>query len=804
MRVTGVDWSLDVRYREKSFSGKVSIGVEGASDPLVVDASHLTVESATLDGRPAPYREDPARGTLEFAGVSAQPHRLEIAYRGTADANSLVGLYVSPSGSGYILTTMMFPTGSRRLLPCFEHPAVKTVYRLVLTVDSEVTAVFNTAPRSERRVAGRRELTFDPTPPMSAYLLYLGVGPFDTITVPGERWSVTVAASPGRAAAGRYCAERATELLSAYEEYFGAPYPLPKLDLVALENFWAGAMENWGAIAFRETVVLVDRATSVRERRANLLVLAHEIAHQWFGNLVTPLWWDDFWLNESFATFVGHRIVARRYPEDDPWSTFLIRQTRMAFEQDSLPSTHPIHVAVDSPESLGELADDITYGKGASVLRMVEAYLGEETFQRGVSHYLAKHQYANARAEDLWTALGEVSDRPVGRVMAEWITRPGYPVVHAHWADGMLTLRQERFRADGAASPGLWPIPLRVSAAAGESVTLFETAKMTVPLSSPKGLRVDPARTAFARVHYDDSLFDRMVAEFPSMSPIDQWGFVVDTHAFVYAELAPLSRFLQLVRAGGTLIEDLPVRSIATALADLHRPLYDVPSFLTTSRQFFRTQLTRVGLEPRPDEPESRGFLREQLAVGLAQVDREFARELAPRFADFDRLAADLRGPVAISYASEQGEVAFDPLVTRLRSTTRDSERVQMVQALSAFRDPALSRKSLGLIPSPGVTPSGALDLLFLLSANPAAGRELFGWYQGHSKALSEMWAGTPLLSIFLRGALAGFGIDQEADVERYFVQHTPSDATMAVQQGLESLRLVMRLRRHDPGSERT
>jgi hypothetical protein len=178
-------------------------------------------------------------------------------------------------------------------------------------------------------------------------------------------------------------------------------------------------------------------------------------------------------------------------------------------------------------------------------------------------------------------------------------------------------------------------------------------------------------------------------------------------------------------------------------------------------------------------------------------VDRDFARELAPRFADFDRLAADLRGPVAISYASEQGEAAFDPLVTRLRSTTRDSERVQMVQALSAFRDPAFSRKSLGLIPSPGVTPSGALDLLFLLSANPAAGRELFGWYQGHSKALSEMWAGTPLLSIFLRGALAGFGVDQEEDVERYFVQHTPSDATMAVQQGLESLRLVMRLRRH-------
>ena len=288
------------------------------------------------------------------------------------------------------------------------------------------------------------------------------------------------------------------------------------------------------------------------------------------------------------------------------------------------------------------------------------------------------------------------------------------------------------------------------------------------------------------------------------MSPIDQWGLVVDTHAFVYAELAPLSRFLQLVRAGASLTEDLPVRSIATALSDLYRPLYDVPAFLATSRQFFRTQLERVGLEVRPNEPDSRGFLREQLATGLSQVDREFARELSPRFEEFDRLSANLRGPVAIAHASELGAAAFDPLVARLRSTTRDSERVQMIQAVSAFREPGLIGKALELIPSPGVTPSGALDLLFCISANPVGGRELFDWYRGHSNALSEMWTGTPLLSIFLRGCLAGFGIDQEADVERYFGEHTPPDAIMAVQQGLEALHLAMRLRRRSREAEPT
>ncbi|MGP8158204.1 MAG: M1 family metallopeptidase [Thermoplasmata archaeon] len=796
MRITGVDWWLDLRYREKSFTGKVSMEVEGATDPLVVDSAQLTIDSATLDSRPAPFREDAAKGVLEFAGISSQPHRLEITYRGAADPHSLVGLYVSPSGPEYCLTTMMFPTGSRRLLPTFEHPTVKTVYRLVLTVDEDVKAVFNTALRSERPVGGRKELTFDPTPPMSAYLLYLGVGPFDTITVPGNRWSVTVAASPGRAAAGRFSAERATELLAAYEEYYHTPYPLPKLDLIALENFWAGAMENWGAIAFRENMVLVDRTTSVRDRRINLLVLAHEIAHQWFGNLVTPVWWDDFWLNESFATFVGHRIVSRRYPEEDPWSTFLANYVLLALDQDSLSSTHPIKVPVSSPEALGEISDSITYGKGAAVLRMIEAYLGEETFRDGVSRYLAKHRYANARAEDLWAALGEVSDRPVGQVMTEWITRPGYPIIHAQWAGGRLTLRQERFRADGAASPGLWPIPLRVASASGVVTTLFEGAELTLGASSPKGLRIDPGRTAFARVHYDPALFDQMMEEFPSMAPVDQWGLVVDSQAFVYAGLVPLGAFLKLVRAGTSLTEELPVRSLVTALSDLFRPLYDAPAFLSTSREFLRAQLQTVGLEARPNEPDSRGLLRELLAVGLTRVDSGFTQELAPRFADFDGLPAELRGPVANSYAADRGSAAFDPLVARLRSTTRDTERVQMVQALAAFREPMLLRQALDLIPSPGVTPSGALDLLLATSVNPVGGRELFDWYCRHEKSLSEMWAGTPLLSLFLRISLAWSGIDQEEEVKRYFADHTPPDATMAVQQGLESLSLAMRLRR--------
>jgi tricorn protease interacting factor F2/3 len=801
MWIGGVDWGLDVRYHEKTFRGKVRIHVEDAERSLVLDSVHLTIDGASIDGQSASYRENPSKGTLEFAGFPPGAHVLDIAYHGAPDPESHVGLYVAPSGAGYVLTTMMFPSGSGRLLPTFEHPGVKTVYRLTLTVDLGAKAIFNTAPREERSVDGRREIVFEPTPPMSAYLLYLGVGPFDTLSLPGAQWSVTVDASPGHAEAGRYSAERATELLAAYEEYYGIPYPLSKLDLVAVEKFAFNAMENWGAIACREEILLVDSTTSVGLRRVILEILAHEIAHQWFGNLVTPAWWNDLWLNESFATFVGCRIISRRYPLEDIWTGFLTDTVAWALEMDSFTATHPVEVPVASAQAAGENADPVTYGKGAAVLWMIESYLGEDTFRRGVSRYLSKHRFANARTEDLWTALGEVSERPVGRIMSEWITRPGHPVVHASWADGRLTLRQERFRADGASSPESWPLPLRIRSSEGETVHLFEGSELSIALASPEGLRINSGRTAFARTHYDPPLFDRMVTEFPSMAPVDQWGLVVDAHAFVYANLVSLERFLGVVRAGAHLENDLPVHAIRAALADLYETLYDVPAFEETMRGFLRAQLDTIGLEGRREESEGKSVLRELLVADLAKVDPDFARALAPRFAEFDRVPAALRLGVATAYARSGDSADFDSLVARLRAATLDAERMQLLRALAELGNPALIRRGLDLIPSPGVNPRGALELLRAISKNPKGRGALFDWYRDHAQALTDMWAGTPMHGRLLHFGLRGMGADREAEVIQYFADHPLPEVRQAVQLGLESLHLSTRLRQSVRGN---
>lgn len=805
MRLGGIDWWLDLHYREKSFSGKVRIRLEDVSAPLSVDSAGLVIEHATLDGAPVPFRENPDQGTLEFPTLSSDPHQLEISYHGRADPKSLFGLYESPAGSGYVLTTMLFPTGSRRLLPTFELPTLKTVYRLVLTVDADVKAIFNTVPAAEEIVDGRRRISFAPTPPMSAYLLYLGVGPFDTATVHGGRWSVTVAASPGRASAGRYAAERATEILAEYEQYYGVPYPLPKLDLIALENFWAGGMENWGAIACREGAVLVDPSTNITDRRVVLLVLAHEIAHQWFGDLVTPVAWDDFWLNESFATFVGHHVVSRRYPQEDAWTHFLVRYTGHALDEDARSATHPVKVPVLTPEALGEVSDDVTYGKGASVLRMVHDYLGEEPFRRGLSAYLRQFQYSNARAEDLWNALDAASGVPVSRVMFEWITRPGYPVVHARWSDGWLTLRQERFRADGEPSPGTWPIPLSVVSADGRHRYLFDGPELRIPVTAPEGLRINPGRTAFVRVDYDDSLFAQLLKEYRTLSPFDQWGLVTDTHAFLLAGRTPFERFLELVRGAASSSTGPSVLATVTAISDLDAPLHDVPAFRATSRDFLRAQLDRIGLEAPPGDSDSRRQLRDVVATALTKVDADFAQEIAQRFAEFDRQPPDLRPAVATASAIVGTSATFELLTRRLRSTRSDGERLVLIKALGNFREPDLLRRAFDLIPSPGVTPSGAWYLFLDAPTNPAVREVLFEWYRDHRQKLANMWTGTPLLSLFFQNCFTAMGVDREEEVVSYFRENTPPEARMAVEQGLESFRIAMRLRRrvlgHPPGT---
>src|SRR5213082_838220 len=412
LQIESYDLFLDVDFRNLRFDGKVKIKLESEND-VKLNSVELEILEVDANGRPVEYKlegEDFTVKTGKFAG------ELSIRYRGSI-SDKLVGLYKAAYDGGYVASTQFEAVSARRLLPCLDHPAYKADFKLTVKTDSDNSVISNMPPTSVRLEGPKKTVEFPKTPRMSTYLLYLGIGKFEEVKDRFNGVDYIVATVPGKSSGAKYPLEIARDSVKFFESYFGSKYNLPKLHLVAVPEFAAGAMENWGAITFREIALLIDKDSSVRIKKLVSEVIAHEVSHQWFGNLVTMKWWDDLWLNESFATFMAAKAEDAMFPKWKTWEEFVRLDTAGALSRDSLLNTHPIEVKVNSPSEIEEVFDDISYGKGASVIRMLEAYTGEENFMRGVRSYLQKYQYSNAAGIDLWTQIEEASKAHVKRVM---------------------------------------------------------------------------------------------------------------------------------------------------------------------------------------------------------------------------------------------------------------------------------------------------------------------------------------------------------------------------------------------------
>src|SRR2546422_9239537 len=381
---------------------------------------------------------------------------LHLVFDGTLN-DELAGFYRSrytmENGvEGYMAATQFESTDARRAFPCWDEPATKATFDLSLVVPDGMAAVSNTPVAQEKDLGdGTRLGRFAETPRMASYLLAFIVGPLAAIEGKARAGTkVGVWALPDRIAHGRWALEESIRILDYLNEYYGVPYPLPKLDHISLQDFAAGAMENWGAITYRERILLLDPSTSSTQTRQNITgVMAHQTAHMWFWGLLTMAWWDDLWLNESFATWMGTKTVGALHPDWQMWTQFLSMATVHGLDLDGLRSSHPIEVPVKDPAEIREIFDDISYAKGASILRMLEQFLGESTFRRGIRNYLKAHRYGNTRTEDLWRALGAASGQPVGPLMGTWTRQTGFPLldvrVTREGGDAKLALSQSRF-----------------------------------------------------------------------------------------------------------------------------------------------------------------------------------------------------------------------------------------------------------------------------------------------------------------------------------------------------------------------
>ena len=792
MRVGSYDVAMEFDPPNRRFSGAVSVDLTTEAGPLVLHAADLVIRGATLDGAPVRPELDPARQELRIPIPTEGPHVVRFEFDGSVLPNGLSGMYVSPFGAGAeILTTQMYPAGARRFFPCIDVPAVKAEFRFRVGVPREAHVVFNTDPVEEVPAGDRKWVRFAPTPRMSTYLLYLGIGPFEE-TQRSDGGLRTIVAHPrGRGAAAAFALDHAARYLRAYEAYYAIPYPLPKLHLVAVPSFWAGAMENWGAIAFRETALLVDETTDAFARRWNRLVLAHEIAHQWFGNLVTNAWWSDFWLNEAFATFVSHRIVDRVHPGEATWGDFVAREATRGFAQDALATSHPIEVEIRAPEEIGEIADGITYGKGASILRMIEAYLGEGAFRAGVTAYLNAHRYDAARGSDLWAALDAHSGAPVSRIMAEWITRPGHPLVELRTDGGELVATQRRFHADGHRDPATWPIPFVVEVDGATHRTLLEDRPFRVPIRPGAAVRADPDRTGFYRLRFDGALDAAVLDRWDAYSEIDQWGLLLDAYFFLTSGDATLEQYLARIDRTRTTDRYLPAVTAARQLRGFTEFLDRVPRLAEAHRGFFRTQYDRLGSRRGEGEPEAIGVLRNAVGWGLIDADPEARHALAHAYAraptSIDR---DLLDVATAAYVRDGGPSAWQAVRDGIASVRSDEEAFRLATSLPFAPGPAEFRSTLDLLAGPSLSASRVWDVLRFANGVPVHAPALWAWYAERLPALEERWRGTPLLSMLLPEALPRVGLGRSAEVRAYFATHRFKEAERGVAEGLERLRL--------------
>lgn len=777
--------------------GLVRMEVVDAKSPLTLDAVSMEIKEVKVNKTNRPFAFDKKAGSLTIDGIPKGKAEVEVRYEKQVSDEVIFGLYKSKYGSEYLLVTDLEPAEARTVLPCVDDPSYKAIFKVKVTADKSLNVISNATVKSQKDASdGRRVTIFRPTPRMSTYLFFLGIGRFESRSLKKKGSEVIVAARPNQQSRMPFILGVGSELVKAYGDYFGIPYPLDKLHLVALPEYHTGAMENWGAIASRESYILLDENSSTYDKRYAAYVVSHEIAHQWFGDLVTMKWWDDLWLNESFATFTGYKILDKVHPDWGAWSEFLRRETLLSLRADALQDTHPVQVHVTTPSEISQVFDAVSYGKGATVLRMIEEYLGEDAFRRGVSDYLRKFSYSNARGDDLWKSLERASGQPISRIMEEWIQKPGFPVVKVNITDGKVKLAQRRFFLSGEEGNVTWPIPLVFNLNGKRRTTLFDSATMDIPASRVTSLKVNPQQTGFYSVLYDDRGYDMLAKSFQSLTGFDRLGVLTDLFLFLLAGKTTPEQYFRFFDLCKTETDYAVLRGV---VAQVLQPLYpiaaDIPAVRRHISGFALSQLRRLGTAPKKGEDPADTVVRGEIANIAVLTDENTAETFARKFDDYATLGPDLREAAVMAYSGLNGSKAYDRLVKMVKATDSEVDRAKLYRGILSLRQPELVEKMLELGISGEVSRSDTAYTLTNSAANPYARDVTWSWVEKRFQKLWEIYAGSQQILIYMEFVVPLCGLGHEAEVVK-FLSSRMEQGGMPFKRAMERLRTNVSLRK--------
>ena len=817
--------SLTPDFNSMTFSGKVIIelSIFEPTNQITMNAieldlinSSISTDSGILSSNTFEYNEEKEQVTISFENTINESNAvLSVEFTGVLN-DRLHGFYRSSyedeNGNQKIMACTQFePTDARRAFPCWDEPEIKSTFEIMLSVPKEMEAISN-MPINKEEVSENnyKKVYFDKTPIMSTYLLAFIIGDLDKCsTIAENNVEINIWATKHNVIHGEFALQVAKDLLKYYNEYFQIDYPLPKLDHLAIPDFAAGAMENWGAITYREVALLFDEKNSAPATKQRIAeIVAHEMAHMWFGDLVTMKWWNDLWLNESFASWMATKAIDHLFPEWNMWTQFIYTDYNSGLSLDGLENSHPIVQAVNNPSEINQLFDAISYSKGASIIRMLETYVGEDKFRDGLRQYMQLYKYSNAEGNNLWECIQEASETEIIPMMESWTKQTGYPVINITWeSDSRLSLNQERFLYSNKTNlPDTWLVP--ISIVSGKNMDkvdsfILDSNSTTIDAAADTNngfMKVNYDTAGFYRVNYPKEHWKNLseLINKQLLKPTDRLSIQSDAYALAKARKISATVFLELIKSYNN-EKDFGVWS------DLTNNMRSIDLLLrkTELGKIYKNMCVetlkpigeKLGWEVSPNEGHLESLLRTTILSSLGSFGdgdtiNKSLELLEQFFSDKISLAPELRSIVYNLSAQTGDKSIYNLILDRARKEQLQEEKLRLYASLCRVENDELFNKTLQLSISDEIRTQDTVSLLSLMSVNRNNGAEAtWDFIKSNWALLDERYGSGGFAMMRLVGITGNLLTKSDYDnVQGFFNDHPIESAYRTLQQSLERI----------------